>query len=34
MNQQAEDLMMGSPNIVNENQLRDLGLELKKKIII
>jgi aspartyl-tRNA synthetase len=31
MNQQAEDLMMGSPNIVNENQLRDLGLELKKK---
>ena len=31
MNQQAEDLMMGSPNIVNENQLRDLGLQLKKK---
>tara|TARA_B100001540_G_scaffold253686_1_gene230409 strand:- start:398 stop:544 length:147 start_codon:yes stop_codon:yes gene_type:complete len=31
MNQQAEDLMMGSPNIVNETQLRDLGLELKKK---
>ena len=31
MNQQAEDLMMGSPNIVNEAQLRDLGLELKKK---
>ncbi len=31
MNQQAEDLMMGSPNIVNESQLRELGLELKKK---
>ena len=31
MNQQAEDLMMSSPNIVNETQLRDLGLELKKK---
>ena len=31
MNQQAEDLMMGSPNIVNETQLRDLGLQLKKK---
>ena len=34
MNQQAEDLMMGSPNIVNESQLRELGLELKKKKII
>ena len=31
MNQQAEDLMMSSPNTVNESQLRDLGLELKKK---
>ena len=31
MNQQAEDLMMGSPNIVNQSQLRELGLELKKK---
>jgi len=31
MNQQAEDLMMSSPNIVNETQLRDLGLQLKKK---
>jgi len=31
MNQQAEDLMMSSPNIVSEYQLRDLGLELKKK---
>ncbi|MAI28971.1 MAG: aspartate--tRNA ligase [Rickettsiales bacterium] len=31
MNQQAEDLMMASPNKVNESQLRDLGLELKKK---
>ena len=31
MNQQAEDLMMCSPNIVSEYQLRDLGLELKKK---
>ena len=31
MNQQAEDLMMSSPNIVSETQLRDLGLELKKK---
>ena len=31
MNQQAEDLMMGSPSIVNESQLRELGLELKKK---
>tara|TARA_B000000532_G_scaffold65271_1_gene51456 strand:- start:115 stop:1884 length:1770 start_codon:yes stop_codon:yes gene_type:complete len=31
MNQQAEDLMMGSPNTVNESQLRELSLELKKK---
>ena len=31
MNQQAEDLMMGSPNTVNESQLRELGIELKKK---
>ena len=31
MNQQAEDLMMSSPNTVNESQLRDLGLELKQK---
>ena len=31
MNQQAEDLMMGSPNTVDESQLRELGLELKKK---
>ncbi len=31
MNQQAEDLMMGSPNLVNELQIRDLGLEVKIK---
>ena len=31
MNQQAEDLMMGSPNMVDGSQLSDLGLELKKK---
>ena len=30
MNQQAEDLLMGSPNEVSNKQINDLGLELKK----
>ena len=29
MNQQAEDLMMGSPNIVSKQSLGELGIELK-----
>ena len=29
MNQQAEDLMMGSPNIVSKQSLSELGIELK-----
>ena len=29
MNQQAEDLMMGSPNIVSNQSLNELGIELK-----
>ena len=29
MNQQAEDLLMGSPNSVDSTQLKDLGIELK-----
>ena len=29
MNQQAEDLMMGSPNIVSNQSLSELGIELK-----
>ena len=29
MNQQAEDLMMGSPNIVSKQSLNELGIELK-----
>ena len=32
MNQQAEDLLMGSPNEVSNKQINDLGLEVKKKI--
>jgi aspartyl-tRNA synthetase len=31
MNQQAEDLLMGSPNSVDSTQLKDLGIELKIK---
>ena len=31
MNQQAEDLLMGSPNSVSDLQLKELGLVLKKK---
>jgi aspartyl-tRNA synthetase len=30
MNQQAEDLLMGSPNEVSNKQINDLGLEVKK----
>ena len=29
MNQQAEDIMMGSPNIVSKQSLSELGIELK-----
>ena len=31
MNQNAQDLMMSAPSEVNENQLKELGLSLKKK---
>ncbi len=31
MNQNAEDLMMNAPSNVSENQLEELGLEIKKK---
>ena len=31
MNQNAEDLMMNAPSIVNEEQLKELGLSLKTK---
>ena len=31
MNQQAEDLLMGSPNLVSESQLKELSLILRKK---
>ncbi len=31
MNQNAQDLMMNSPSDVDENQLKELGLEIKKK---
>jgi aspartyl-tRNA synthetase len=27
MNQKAEDLLMGAPNIVNKNQLKELNIE-------
>ena len=30
MNQQAEDLMLGSPSKVSEKHLKELGLNLKK----
>ena len=30
MNQQAEDLMLGSPSKISENHLKELGLNLKK----
>ena len=31
MNQNAQDLMMNAPSIVDENQLRELNLTLKLK---
>ncbi len=31
MNQNAQDLMMNAPSDVNENQLKELGISLKKK---
>ena len=30
MNQQAEDLMLGSPSKISEKHLKELGLNLKK----
>ena len=30
MNQQAEDLMLGSPNLIDESHLKELGLTKKK----
>ena len=32
MNQNAQDLMMNAPSNVNEDQLKELNLEIKKKI--
>ena len=34
MNQNAQDFMMNAPSEVNENQLKELNLSLKKKIVI
>ena len=31
MNQNAQDLMMNAPSVINENQLKELGINLKKK---
>ena len=31
MNQNAQDLMMNAPSEINENQLKELNLSLKKK---
>ena len=31
MNQNAQDLMMNAPSEINEHQLKELGLEIKKK---
>ena len=31
MNQQAEDLLMNSPNTVSELQLKDLGISIKRE---
>ena len=31
MNQQAEDLMMRSPNDASENSLKELGIQLRPK---
>ena len=31
MNQNAEDLMMNAPSEINEEQLKELGLQIKKK---
>ena len=32
MNQNAQDLMMNAPSKVNEDQLKELNLTIKKKI--
>ena len=31
MNQNAQDLMMDAPSEINESQLKELGLQIKKK---
>ena len=31
LNQQAQDLMLGSPNIANKNHLKELNIEIKRK---
>ena len=31
MNQNAQDLMMDAPSEISENQLKELGLQIKKK---
>ena len=31
MNQNAQDLMMKAPSEINENQLKELGISIKKK---
>jgi len=32
MNQNAQDLMMNAPSTINEDQLKELNLTVKKKI--
>ena len=31
MNQNAEDLMMGAPSIVEDKQLKEIGIKINKK---
>ena len=32
LNQNAQDLLMGAPSEVNQNQLKELGIKIDKKI--
>ena len=31
MNQNAQDIMMGAPSYISEDQLKDLGITIKQK---